>query len=477
MPEIVLADLLAWQPTIRAIPGVGTEPLAVWLQRELSWAVAARAGSPLLPALRGAEIVAVAGRTLAELPLPPARVAADIEQSGASALLVLAEEAFDPGIDRPWLRLAGAERATEVASEINRLLTEQRGALYRLGTAFERSLAAAGDERAAPETLVGLGEATLRRRLVLLDPSGRPIVGHALPDASGAAVRLPVGGEWALQIEAVAPRERAAAALVGRRLAEALAGALRHRQRQRAPGASRAALLHDAIFGQPGVGLSPDSLGLVPTAACRVVMAVDVEGVRATRRLFSVPVAVLEAGNIDGAVAAVVQGREATLPLRSLPAAAPEHNGWVALSAPLAPSELQEAGRQVRFVAGLLRRGLVWAPVLAFDDAGEMALFRLVDRLVGTAAVDRFVTETLGALQAEDRRGELRRTLLAFLEAGGSGVEAARRLRIHRNTLAYRLRRIKAATGQDPLDSRHWLAFHLALAIERVREPEESPRQ
>ena len=37
-----------------------------------------------------------------------------------------------------------------------------------------------------------------------------------------------------------------------------------------------------------------------------------------------------------------------------------------------------------------------------------------------------------------DRRGTLRSTLLAYLETGGSHVEAATALGIHRNTLSYR---------------------------------------
>jgi PucR family transcriptional regulator, purine catabolism regulatory protein len=53
--------------------------------------------------------------------------------------------------------------------------------------------------------------------------------------------------------------------------------------------------------------------------------------------------------------------------------------------------------------------------------------------------------------------------LLVYLSTGGSHVDAAAKLEIHRNTLAYRLRQIAALTGRDPSDPSTWLVLHLAL--------------
>ncbi|MEZ4497808.1 MAG: helix-turn-helix domain-containing protein [Thermomicrobiales bacterium] len=54
-------------------------------------------------------------------------------------------------------------------------------------------------------------------------------------------------------------------------------------------------------------------------------------------------------------------------------------------------------------------------------------------------------------------------TLLTFLECGGSHVDAAKQLNIHRNTLAYRLKQIADATQRDPAEPSARLTLHLAL--------------
>ena len=75
------------------------------------------------------------------------------------------------------------------------------------------------------------------------------------------------------------------------------------------------------------------------------------------------------------------------------------------------------------------------------------------------------------AVRSTSAPGSVRETLLAFLQAGGSQVDAAARLGIHRNTLAYRLRRVAGATGADPTDPARRMAFHLALLASRLPEP------
>ena len=81
MAEITLGDLLAWEPRLRPTTGfaladgpraggVGGAPSATAgsarLDRELTWVVAARATAPMLPPLRGGELVLLAHRILAE---------------------------------------------------------------------------------------------------------------------------------------------------------------------------------------------------------------------------------------------------------------------------------------------------------------------------------------------------------------------------------------------------------------------------
>ncbi|HEU0116150.1 MAG TPA: helix-turn-helix domain-containing protein, partial [Thermomicrobiales bacterium] len=60
---------------------------------------------------------------------------------------------------------------------------------------------------------------------------------------------------------------------------------------------------------------------------------------------------------------------------------------------------------------------------------------------------------------------ELIHTLDAFFAANGSPKEAAERLRVHRNTVLYRLDRIRDITGYDLDDAATRLRLHLALQI------------
>ncbi|MCW0212080.1 MAG: helix-turn-helix domain-containing protein [Pseudonocardia sp.] len=60
---------------------------------------------------------------------------------------------------------------------------------------------------------------------------------------------------------------------------------------------------------------------------------------------------------------------------------------------------------------------------------------------------------------------ELVATAAAFLDHAGSAVRAAEELRIHRQTLYYRLRRISRLTGLDLADGRDRLTLHLAVTL------------
>jgi hypothetical protein len=73
-----------------------------------------------------------------------------------------------------------------------------------------------------------------------------------------------------------------------------------------------------------------------------------------------------------------------------------------------------------------------------------------------------WVDETLGALAADDERhAALRETLRVFLESGSSYAATAQRLRVHRNTAQYRIRKAEELRGK-PLRSGR-LDLELAL--------------
>ena len=74
-----------------------------------------------------------------------------------------------------------------------------------------------------------------------------------------------------------------------------------------------------------------------------------------------------------------------------------------------------------------------------------------------------------------ERRGDLVRTLRAYFAAGANASEAADRMFLHRNSMLYRLERVRKLTGLDMKDPRVALALQLGLlALEKKEEPDET---
>lgn len=77
----------------------------------------------------------------------------------------------------------------------------------------------------------------------------------------------------------------------------------------------------------------------------------------------------------------------------------------------------------------------------------------------------------LGPLAEDDpAMRDLVRTLEEYLRAHGSVKDVARRLRVHRNTVRLRLRRIARLTGADLSDADTRLTLHLAIIARRALE-------
>ena len=149
---------------------------------------------------------------------------------------------------------------------------------------------------------------------------------------------------------------------------------------------------------------------------------------------------------------------------------------WIAISGEVGGSEgLPFATRQARYVAALMDAGLLPGGVQQFDRLPDIGIYRLLYDMWGTPALAAFVDDALGDLRKRDKRGTFRETLLAYLNAGGSHVETAAVLGIHRNTLAYRLRQIGQLIGRDPDDPNMRLVMHLALVAASLPNALPSP--
>jgi hypothetical protein len=98
-------------------------------------------------------------------------------------------------------------------------------------------------------------------------------------------------------------------------------------------------------------------------------------------------------------------------------------------------------------------------PVMTFGRVGAVALMASdLDSARG------WVADTLGALAVDDEHNQrLRETLLAFLASGGSYTAAAAELRMHKNSVQYRVRKAEEAVGRALTANR--LEVELALTL------------
>lgn len=101
---------------------------------------------------------------------------------------------------------------------------------------------------------------------------------------------------------------------------------------------------------------------------------------------------------------------------------------------------------------------------------GNSSLFGLLRSLKNPDELERFCTNWLGDLVAYDARqhSDLLDTLRAYFANNGNTALTAKELRIHRNTLAYRLNRIAEITRLDLEDADVRLNLHLALKAREV---------
>jgi DNA-binding PucR family transcriptional regulator len=101
----------------------------------------------------------------------------------------------------------------------------------------------------------------------------------------------------------------------------------------------------------------------------------------------------------------------------------------------------------------------------------DLGVYRLIFAAEKLPELSELYRQSLGALIAYDRQnnGGLVSTLDAFFAANGSPKEAAERLGVHRNTVLYRLDRIREITGDNLDDAgvrlRLQLALHVHLAL------------
>jgi hypothetical protein len=426
-------------------------------------------------------------RILLDSGVPVDEIVREVASRGATGLIV---EQFIPAPASLVTIWAGAIPA-DMESDINRMLTEQRGEIYRVGTELGRVLTqlnAAGADldqvlQSASEHL-GFGAAVVSARDGLLSARGAEIEDLAAEASLAAGGRgwqadcygLRLANGATLWLGPVPPEARAMARLVSERIGMAVEAALAHALDVRPRGSARANALAGLLTEVDGEAARVGAALGLPSNG-RYVVALAPEGISrlGMQRELAGLGSVHDAGEVDGFAAALIEaanrpGRTASgsqvhaSDRRGAQDTRSDPDSWIALSEAVSGvARVPAAAREARYLAALIAAGMLDGSLVRYDRPADVGVYRLLFPLWGSGELEGYARDTLGDLVGRDKRGTLRRTLLAYLEAGGSQVDAAAKLGVHRNTLAYRLKQIAELTGTDPTKPQSHLALHMAL--------------
>lgn len=473
--EITLRDLIAWTDHLSPDPAgaassgathVGIDPL----DREVDWVITARSTAPMLPAVRGGELVLLPERVIAETGLDLGLLVRELASQPVAAVVLDTDEPVRSPI--PVLRTTTI--TTELESDLNRMLTSRRGDLLRAGTEIERIVTEHRSEQASPELLLRALADHLDFTFSVLSPTGQVVVTTSESvSQAGDADRLtrPLGQRRTLVISGLDPDSLALGRLALARASDAVQLAFDHEASSVQDHASRTRLINRALRADQRDPRAAAAMlrraGIQADNGIRVALApsdIPERDIWPMLTGFGTP---LDAGTLHDHAAWLLHS------LRDTPAAGQSSpDRWIALSSPIRDAAgITEAVRQASFVAGARAAGLISTSVARFDDMAHLGALRLLYGHWGEPTLDEFVKTLVGPLLREDRRGQLRQTLRAYLAFGGTQRTTAEHLGIHRNTLTYRLRQIRQLLAVDPDDPDARLGLHLALLASELPPP------
>ena len=106
----------------------------------------------------------------------------------------------------------------------------------------------------------------------------------------------------------------------------------------------------------------------------------------------------------------------------------------------------------------------------------NLGIYSLIAQISNGKFLDDYIESRIGRLVKADQmqEGELCRTLETYLENNCNANAAAEALFIHRNTMRYRMDKIKHILGENLDDMSVFLELKLAFAIKRYRDNRES---
>lgn len=128
---------------------------------------------------------------------------------------------------------------------------------------------------------------------------------------------------------------------------------------------------------------------------------------------------------------------------------------------------LHAARNAIRLAKQLGRHGVISARSLKSEA--------LLD-LLPAAKREEFADRTLAGLVGRSDFNEMRNTFIGWCEDPFASGEVAKRLAMHRNSLQYRLKKIRTLTGRDPWNFKEafelWAAFVIkTISVEAKTKP------
>lgn len=513
MPEIMLRDLCRWDRRLSVIPPVGVS-LDTVLDRGVSWAISVRATPPLLPPLRGEELVVLPLRVLEQIELGESLTRQNLLSTLAAEKIaaILTEPGFTENpIDQLPVLTLPAPFPHDAEGTLNRMITERRAELYRLGAELSRRLSQAAVDPRGISALLQIATEMSGRSLLLEDSDGNTVASSTTEPVQGGQrlasrartvdgtllsideagieyliVTLPATGRPSYlsmrgEVGSLTESDRLVL-LQTAGLCAALLG-----QQPRAPSSDRGARerqVADLLYGRLATSAATlargHALGIGTSGPVTVGLIQSDSGVfdlTEARNLISGALGPVVADNvavIDGAIGVLFSGIDLANGRRALDHAlarvgAPAVS--IAISRPLDSVIDAPAGvRETRFALDLRRCGAIQHRVIFCSSVDDLGIYSLLFPLWGNPALAAFQSALLGQLEAYDRRrkSDLIPTLESYLTVGGALSEAAGRLGVHRNTLSYRLQRIEELTQRDLGDPRERLLLQVALMARRM---------
>ncbi|WAM17876.1 PucR family transcriptional regulator [Rhodococcus sp. JS3073] len=132
--------------------------------------------------------------------------------------------------------------------------------------------------------------------------------------------------------------------------------------------------------------------------------------------------------------------------------------------------DIGESYREARITLGIAQR-LGLSGSVAYND---LRGFSVLARATDTDESRRLIRDVLGPLRASSSHADTEELLFAYLEEGGNINAAARRLRIHRNTMIAKLDRTSRLIGMDIREPENQFTLWLALRLDLLSQVQDT---